>query len=80
MAGKLTKQELKEPDKLQIMLAKGLTYLAENKQKIYNGKRMNISKTCSVMPMHPLLCGIRPSLLPDLILLLNCLPDEKRTM
>jgi hypothetical protein len=35
MAGKLTKQELKEPDKLQIMLAKGLTYLAENKQKIY---------------------------------------------
>jgi tetratricopeptide (TPR) repeat protein len=35
MAGKLTKQELKEPDKLQIMLAKGLTYLAENKQKLY---------------------------------------------
>jgi tetratricopeptide (TPR) repeat protein len=35
MAGKLTKQELKEPDKLQIMLVKGLAYLAENKQKVY---------------------------------------------
>ena len=35
MAGKLSKQELKEPDKFQVMLAKGMTWLTEHKQKIY---------------------------------------------
>jgi predicted negative regulator of RcsB-dependent stress response len=35
MAGKITKQELKEPDKFQVMLAKILTYLTENKQRIF---------------------------------------------
>lgn len=34
MAGKLSKQELKEPDKFQVMLAKGMTWLTEHKQKI----------------------------------------------
>ena len=35
MTGKMTKQELKEPDKLQVMLSRGMAYLAENKKKIY---------------------------------------------
>jgi predicted negative regulator of RcsB-dependent stress response len=35
MAAKLSKQELKEPDKLQVMLSQVLTYLAENKTKLY---------------------------------------------
>jgi tetratricopeptide (TPR) repeat protein len=34
MAAKLSKQELKEPDKFQIMISHVLTYLAENKTKI----------------------------------------------
>ncbi len=35
MAAKLSKRELKEPDKLQVMLSQVLTYLAENKTKLY---------------------------------------------
>lgn len=35
MAAKLSKQELKEPDKFQVMLSQVLTYLAENKTKLY---------------------------------------------
>ncbi len=35
MAGKLSKQELKEPDKFQVMLARVMTWVTENKQKIY---------------------------------------------
>lgn len=35
MAGKITKQELKEPDKFQVMLSRVTAYLAENKKKIY---------------------------------------------
>jgi predicted negative regulator of RcsB-dependent stress response len=35
MAGKLSKQELKEPDKFQVMLSQVMMYLAENKQKFY---------------------------------------------
>jgi tetratricopeptide (TPR) repeat protein len=35
MAAKLSKQELKEPDKFQVMLSHVLTYIAENKTKIY---------------------------------------------
>jgi predicted negative regulator of RcsB-dependent stress response len=35
MTGKLSKQELKEPDKFQVMLAKAMTWLTENKRKIY---------------------------------------------
>jgi predicted negative regulator of RcsB-dependent stress response len=35
MAGKLSKQELKEPDKFQVMLSQVMMYLAENKQKLY---------------------------------------------
>jgi len=35
MTGKITKQELKEPDKFQVMLSRVMTYLAENKKKIY---------------------------------------------
>ncbi|MFH1079058.1 MAG: tetratricopeptide repeat protein [Pseudomonadota bacterium] len=35
MTGKITKQELKEPDKFQIMLSRVMAYLAENKKKIY---------------------------------------------
>jgi tetratricopeptide (TPR) repeat protein len=34
MAAKLSKQELKEPDKFQILLSRGLTFLAENKTKL----------------------------------------------
>ncbi len=35
MAGKLSKQELKEPDKFQVMLSKGMTWLTEHRRKIY---------------------------------------------
>jgi tetratricopeptide (TPR) repeat protein len=35
MAGKLSKQELKEPDKFQVMLSQAMLYLAENKKKLY---------------------------------------------
>lgn len=35
MAAKLSKQELKEPDKFQVILSQVLTYLAENKTKFY---------------------------------------------
>ena len=35
MAGKLSKQELKEPDKFQVMLSQVMMYLAENKKKLY---------------------------------------------
>jgi predicted negative regulator of RcsB-dependent stress response len=35
MTGKLSKQDLKEPDKFQVMLAKAMTWLTENKRKIY---------------------------------------------
>lgn len=35
MAGKITKQELKEPDKFQVILSRTLTYIAENKKKLY---------------------------------------------
>jgi tetratricopeptide (TPR) repeat protein len=35
MTGKITRQELKEPDKFQVMLSRGMAYLAENKKIIY---------------------------------------------
>ena len=35
MTGKLSKQELKEPDKFQVMLSKSMAYLTEHKKKIY---------------------------------------------
>lgn len=35
MAGKLSKQELKEPDKFQVMLSQVMMYLAQRKQKLY---------------------------------------------
>ena len=35
MAAKLNKQELKQPDKFQVMLARALAYMTANKQKLY---------------------------------------------
>jgi len=35
MADKLSKQELKEPDKFQVMLSRILAYMTENKKKFY---------------------------------------------
>ncbi|MBA4396215.1 MAG: hypothetical protein C0394_02315 [Syntrophus sp. (in: bacteria)] len=35
MTAKLSKQELKEPDKFQVMLSRGLIYMTENKKKLY---------------------------------------------
>ena len=35
MTGKITKQELKEPDKFQVMVSQVMAYLTENKKKLY---------------------------------------------
>jgi len=35
MAAKLNKQELKQPDKFQVMLARALAYMTANKRKLY---------------------------------------------